>query len=377
MKMTRITRAAVAALLCLTAASPLCAADLAALGMTVLSSRPDGARTVYEIADSRGNRLTVVGDSEMTEAQAKAVLFLRDTLVGWKSMTAPSIRVTLSGTKAEALVVPSRYASDGLDLTTLIPSGLQFYLDSILEYDFRMRVGTIFLRMKGQFFDEEQLAARVVSAARDPIRFLESTDPEYLYRTLQEVTATLKGLESGGDSVVQSLRDLVADYQTLKAQKPLLEKKLADLGAADAALTAELAALASDYAALESAHDALRASHEDLARRHESLRTALAAEEGKLTAADKELAARVAAAAQVSEAEIARLRASTLALHNTSFLRGPSPMDPAMVARAVELKRANAAMTSAEVVAALKAQGITASRKQVDLIVMVYFPAGS
>jgi hypothetical protein len=231
--------------------------------------------------------------------------------------------------------------------------------------------------MKGQFFDEDQLAARVVSAARDPIRFLETTDPEYLYRTLQEVSATLKGLESGGDNVVQSLRDLVADYQALKAQKPLLERKLAELSAADAALTTELKALAADHAALKNAHEALQASHEDLARQHESLQTSLTVEAEKLAAANRDLAARVATTAQISEAEIARLRASTLALHNTRFLRGPSPMDPAMVARAVELKRANAAMTSAEVVAALKAQGITASRKQVDLIVMVYFPAGS
>jgi hypothetical protein len=292
-------------------------------------------------------------------------------------LAAPSIRVTLTGTKAEALVVPSRYSSDGLDLTKLIPSGLQFYLDTILEYDFRMRVGTIFLRMKGQFFDEDQLAARVVSAARDPIKFLERTDPEYLYRTLQEVTSALKGLESGGDNALQSLRDLVADYQSLKAQKPLLEKKLAELDAGNAAVAAELGALASDHAALKGAHDALGVAHEELAGKHQALEATHKADADKLAAADKELVAQVAAASQASAAEVTRLRATVLALHNTGFLRGPSPMDPKLVARAVELRRANAAMTSAEIVTALKTEGITASKKQVDLIVLVYFPAGS
>lgn len=377
MKTTRMSFAVATVLIAVTAAMPLGAVDLAAMGVTVLSARPEGARTLYELADSRGNRFTVIGDAEVTDAQARAVLFLRDSLVGWKSMSAPSIRINLTGNKAEALVVPSRYSSDGMDLTSLIPSGLQFYLDTILEYDFRMRVGSIFLRMKGQFFDEDQLAARVVSAARDPVRFLERTDPEYLYRTLQEVTAALKGLESGGDNAMQSLRDLVVDYQSLKAQRPILEEKLAELEAADAALTAELEALTSDHAALGGSHDALRARHEELSGRHQSLDAALASEVDKLAAADREIAALVAAATQASATEITRLRASVLTLHNTGFLRGPTPMDPTLVARTVELKRANAAMSAAEMVAALKAEGIAASRKQVDLIVRVYFPAGS
>jgi hypothetical protein len=388
MKTTRTLAAILSVLLAVTALSPLAALDLTSAGITVLSSQPDGARTVYELEDSQGRTITVIADKEVTDEQAKAVLYLRDTLTGWKSVTAASLRVTLSGDKAEALVVPTSYSYDGMELTKLIPSGMQFYMDTILEYDFRMRVGSIFLRMKGQFFDEDQLGVRVVEAARDPIRFLERTDPEYLYRTLQEVTTALKGLESGGGNALQSLRDLIADYQALKAQKPLLEKKLGELDAGTAALTADLGKLASDYSALKEQEDALAASHQDLARRHDELETAGKAEAAKLEAAitaleaaNKELAASTAAAAasaaQATATEIARLRTSMLTLHNTGFLRGPTPMDPKLVARTVELKRANAAMTSTDIVTALKADGITATKKQVDLILLVYFPAGS
>jgi hypothetical protein len=338
MKTTRIRSLAVGAfLVTVIAVSPVAAVDLTSLGITVLSTQPEGDRVVYELKDAKGTRLTVVGDKEVTEPQAKAVLYLRDALMGWKSMAAPSLRVTLSGPRAEALVVPSRYAYDGLDLVRYIPSGMQFYLDTILEYDFRMKVGSIFLRMKGQFFDEDQLGARVANAARDPIRFLERTDPEYLYRTLQEVTTALKGLESGGDNALQSLRDLVADYQALKAQKPLLEKKLGELDAGNAALTEDLQKLADDYAALKNEHDALRASHEELAAKHDELgakHDELKAEVEKLAAANQALTSQAAAAAEATTKEIVALRASMLALHNTGFLRGPTPLDPAIVARA-------------------------------------------
>jgi prefoldin subunit 5 len=402
MKTTRTTLAIGALVLAVCAVSPIAAADLASLGVTVLSSQPDGARVVYELKDAQGNRLTVVGDQQVTDEQAKAVLYLRDSLTGWKSMKAPGLRVTLNGTAAQALVIPATYSYDGMDFTKLIPSGMQFYLGVLLEYDFRMKVGSIFLRMKGQFFDEDQLGTRMASAARDPVKFLEQTDPEYLYRTLQEVTTSLKGLESGGGDAMQSLHDLIADYQSLKAQKPLLEQKLGELDASKAALTQDLGKLANDYEALRQDHDALQASHDQLQASYDELRArgvaeaqkleaAIAdltaageAEVAKLTQADKDLSARIdaavadsTAAARDTTAALARLRASVLTLHNTGFLRGPAPMDPKLVARVVDLKQANSAMTSSDILTALKAEGLTATKKQVDIIVFVYFSPGN
>jgi hypothetical protein len=400
MKTMRTTLPFAALLIAALAATPLGAVDLASLGITVISATPDGGRTVYELQDSRRNRLTVVGDKEVTEAQVKAVLYLRDSLTGWQNMTLPSLRITLSGDKAEALVVPSAYGYQGTELTRYLPSGMRFYLDSIIEYDFRMKVGTLFLRVKGQLFGEQELGARLVAASKDPVGFLQQTDPEYLFRTVQEVVAELKALQEG--DAMSGLRDLLADYQLLKAQKPLLERKLGELDAGTAALSSAVGKLASNYQELQAAVGALGVAMRDRAAEisakeeadiaaveaeMEGLRAELIAagraEVERLDAADKELAAKAAQAetdrkaeAEAAAAEIARLRLSMLTLHNTGLFRGPTVMDAKMVARVVELKRANTAMTANEIVTALKAEKVSASKKQVELILYVYFPTG-
>jgi len=361
------------------------AADPASVGLPERSRQAEAGMTRHELVDADGVQLFVLSGPELTDAQIQTVAVVHRALKGWTNMSFSSMRISIPGTRAEALLVPDRYSSDGLDLTGYLPSGMQFYFDNgYLEYDFRMKVGTIFLRVNGPFIDEAQLTARVVTAARDPIRFLERTDPAYLYLTLQQVTETLNKLDQAQQDTVKSLQGLVSDYEGLKSQRPLLVSKLAEIdqeidstGEAikktDTTLTSAIDDLAS---ALVSLNGQLAAQRDDLQKQLDGLRKEhedLVAQVGKLKEEKDALSASHAAYAQSTGQEIEALRAAILTLHNTGFLSGPKPMDPQLVKRVVELKGATPTMTTADILTTLKAESIKASAKQVDAIVWTYF----
>ena len=54
-------------------------------------------------------------------------------------------------------------------------------------------------------------------------------------------------------------------------------------------------------------------------------------------------------------------------------LKRPTPVDSAVVKRIVEIKTQNTALTAKEIVAQLKTEGVTASTKVVELVVLAYF----
>jgi FtsZ-binding cell division protein ZapB len=218
---------------------------------------------------------------------------------------------------------------------------MQFYLDNLLEYDFRMKVGSLFLRVKGQFYDEDQLSTRITEAATDPVRFLERTDPEYLFRTFQETANVLQQLEGGATNAIDSLRELVVGYQALRDERPVVERRLNELTAERDRLSTEL--------------ETLQAAHGDLQTRHEALKEQAEVE------------------AQAEAAELERSRLGFLAVQNAGLFSGPRPMDPALVSRVLALKRANGAVTTEEILATLKAESISGNKKQVELIILAYF----
>jgi len=194
--------------------------DLSTYGFQVTGTHQENNMTAYDAKDANGTAVSVLSAAALTDANAKSLRDLLGTLEGWKYLKIDHLRAKFnSDGSADVVVMPSSFSYKNVELTAYLPSGLQFSYNGSIAYDFRMLKDNLFLRLKGQVFDENQFAERLLSAVKDPILYLQTTDPEYLQRRMDE---------------------LVAKVDTLSAQ-------IVSLGAQIASLGAQIASLAADH----------------------------------------------------------------------------------------------------------------------------------
>lgn len=105
--------------------------------------------------------------------------------------------------------------------------------------------------------------------------------------------------------------------------------------------------------------------------KNSALETRLAAAEGRFAALDGRLAALDARAAEEAKADESTRRAAVEAHSKGIF--APAAIDGAVIARVRALKAEKPATTVSEMLAALKAEGVSASQRQVTAIFVVYF----
>ena len=68
-----------------------------------------------------------------------------------------------------------------------------------------------------------------------------------------------------------------------------------------------------------------------------------------------------------------QLQRAVVTLHNQGFFSGPTAPDQKVIDRVIALKKKDPAMTSAQIAEALKTDGLTASARELSLILLVYF----
>ena len=285
--------------------------DITQYGYTVIDSFEEQDTTVYVVEDQAGNRFEFIG-TDITALQAELLMNLRKEFEGLEYINIKSIRIGLGDSRIEALIILESFTHKGTDLTQYLPSGMRFYYETYLEYDFRMLITKLFVRLKGQFFDEAALAERMVEAVNDPIRFIQTHDPEYIIKKFVTVDETLEQLKA-------------ADFETRETIVALEE---------------ELAELTSDY-------EELKSDHEELKTAHGSLKT-----------------------------EVARLKSSTVLVSSHGAFGKIKEMDPAVVDKVVSMKQADPSLSIDAVVGSMKAEGTKISKGQVFIIFTIFFPEG-
>ena len=284
------------------------AVDLADAGFQVLDQRREAGITTYDVIDSFGRRYTVGAPGEFTDAQIRRIRAAADWASALELVDMNELRIVFedSGDVADLLVVPSSFVYSEFDLAPFIPSGMSFVFGDVIEYNFRMFVDGLFLRLEGQFFIEEQFADRLVRAAQNPAVFVQSLDPEFLFLRISELEGQVEAL---------------------------------------------LARINDDEAALA-------ASIEEMTARFDEADTTVSG---------------LAETQSTLRQEFDRARYGTLMHNNRGFFGGVQPGDPAVIARIVELKSANSALTVNEMVQTLRGEELQATAQLVRLVFFLYF----
>jgi hypothetical protein len=352
--------------------------DLESAQLTVNSEKAEGNRITYEVEDKAGNEFTVVGGKDFSRTQITIITELKDSFFGWKYMTVSYLRIIVDENRAEVLVVPEKYTYDKTDIELFMPSGMQFFFDAYLEYDFRMKVENIFVRMRGQFFDEDQFSARLVSAIRDPAMFVAINDPEYMIKRVIAAEEEIIRLDNKDKEILESLYGTITDYEDYKMQGfafyndylstktdyESVKKDYLELKDEGIRLKKDYLDIKKDYLDVKDDHLKLRGEHEDLLLKHEALEDRF---ENLLTD-HGDLGQYVDGLTE----ELTILRTAFLTQGNTGLFRGPTPIDSDLVIRVLDIRRSNAALTSKEIVAMLKEEEVKTTTKIVELIVRAF-----
>jgi len=209
------------------AATVLSAAGFEDSGYTITGKSVEDGKDVYALQDAGGFPFTVVLAGEPTRRQQESLKALIGIFRSLQRVPIASLRIAFAGEAAEIILVPRPFSHQGQELASFMPSGMQFYYDGYLEYDFRMKADNLFFRVRGQFFAEDQFLDRLAGAARNPAAFIHANDPEFVYRRLLELEkkmddtaawgrAALDGLERKNDGLAAESSDLEREFLLLR-----------------------------------------------------------------------------------------------------------------------------------------------------------------
>lgn len=289
-------------------------------GYTVLRRYEERGVSYQVVRDPDRHVVTVGSDRELSAAQAGTLTVLVKAFSALKLAVLEDLKIVFEADRVKIIATPKSFVLEGVDLAAFMPSGMQLYYTDHLEYDFRLRVENLFLRVAGQYVDEQSFAARLVRIVRNPVEFIQSQDPEFMLHQIDLLRQRID--QAAGEN--EASRDRIRR------------------------LTDELAGLREQEQALEAGHAALKADYAEAVAALQARDTALGGEDE-------------------------RGRYSLLAVGN----RGLSSRIKAPAREAVEqlirLKKASPALTRDEATGQLAAAGFKLSKKEVGLVFGVYF----
>jgi hypothetical protein len=281
---------------------------------------PIERRTVYGVsvqgAGEHGLEYILQG-AELGEADRERLQGILAIYQNLRILLPSSVRVIFTDERAEILVIPRSFRYKDRELSTYMPSGIQFFYTDFLEFDFRIVVENLFLRIKGQYFKEEEFAEKILAAVLNPYAYIQSQDPEYILRRFQDIEGRLDRLLNEGEKISTTIGNEIREVRN------------------------SLGALRQE---VESSFQKSSQAQQSLVQKVSDLST-----------------------------EFQLLRYALLVLNNRGFfgtIRLPSETG---INRLVELKKQQPKLTMDEAREKLKAEGIEMTSKEVFLVFSVYF----
>lgn len=214
-------------LLALAGTSRLDAYDWAAAKIVVESEETDNGRTVLHLKDSDGNAFVVGYDSEPPDAVFERILKIKSDFNSWSHIKIGRMSFEYSKDVLELNIVPSEFRYKGVNVLDYLPAGLFFsYYDSVY-YNYRITRDKMFVRVYGEYVNEEELCEKTIAAVNDPLAYIRARDPEYLLQRLDRLVNAVMAYESRGmfGSARPIERRVVQRIVEIKRQNPVFKRK--------------------------------------------------------------------------------------------------------------------------------------------------------
>lgn len=165
-------------------------------GITVVNKAEQDGKTELTLKDAKENTFTLSYMNEPDDAIYKNVAKLKGDLYGWKNMTVNSLKFVYDQGGLEISVMPKTFEYGGKNFNDYLPSGMQFTYSYLLQYNFRINVNRLFIRIAGDYDTEERVCRKIVDAINNPKEYIKKRDPEYLLTKLEQLDDTLNKLRT-------------------------------------------------------------------------------------------------------------------------------------------------------------------------------------
>lgn len=215
-----------------------------AQGFTVVRERSEGGIPTWDLRDAQDRPFVVSLLGSFTPQRQQALSGLRDVIFQLPGLDIQRLRFVFERDRADAVVIPAAFDFEGEDYAQYMPSGMQFQFDGGVSFDFRMLVDNLAVRINGQFLTTEQFMERIQRAVENPAAYIQSQDPQFLARRLDDQLGRIEQLEVTTDEQAAVDRTLQRNLQTLeragRSEVSRLEERIAELEAQTEALQSAL-----------------------------------------------------------------------------------------------------------------------------------------
>ncbi|HNX57679.1 MAG TPA: hypothetical protein PKK43_01165 [Spirochaetota bacterium] len=135
------------------------------------------------------NHFFLVEDGlNVTDEEAASIIKMKDIFFSWQNVKFRDIKFSIEGSVINAVVIPSDLKNDSLDLVPYLPAGMLFYTQNeSMQYNFRIKKDTYFLKITGAFISDKVLFDKITEAVRTPQTFVQRRDPDYLLSQLDRI----------------------------------------------------------------------------------------------------------------------------------------------------------------------------------------------
>jgi len=177
-------------------------------GFSLAISTNEGTNLLLTYTNASGKGFSLLSAALPDAAVQDKIINIFNELSRWKELSILDLRFSASGNSVEAAVQPQELDIDGTNVTSYIPSGLYFVIDTSFRYDFRMVKDRVFMKIKGLFIDKDELLLKMKRALENPANYVQLTDPEYIFNKMNELEDDVSLLRRENDKLRLSLVSL-------------------------------------------------------------------------------------------------------------------------------------------------------------------------
>jgi hypothetical protein len=302
----------------------------------------------------------------------------------WPTIRVTELRAESSKGVDDYVLAFSSIVYEGREYSANVPGGLRLRFDGALMYDFRVRSGDYFVRVRGVLMDEASLIMEIAKAVQDPGAYIAERDPSWLALRIEQLDKFNTQLDRRLDQL---------DSRTIEVNRRLTQKTDETAALLDAS-TRELQSLvdtrslegrafietlvqtrtAEGLALVESRTADFRIRMElmaaDFESRLELVQNEAAEDRKRLEATFK---ASLEASQSRSDSVSEGLRVALASEMNKGLFGAPKPLDAGVFDHVMTLKRINPGADRAAALESAKAGGLKPRSKEIDIIFRVWF----
>ena len=201
---------------CVAGSTAVQAFEWGSKNLTLVDTKEEDIKKTVTLKDGNGFQFTLSFAKDPEGAMVDKVLNLKERLFQWKLVKIKTLDFVIAGDRVDVVVYPDSYSYKKNDFLPYLPAGMHMIMVDSLEYNFRINVKNYFIRIKGEFTTEADIADKLLEAIKNPRAYIRKRDPEYILKKLDALEEGLDKLRNDHARLQESHVKLQANHEQLK-----------------------------------------------------------------------------------------------------------------------------------------------------------------